>query len=135
MYNHYLYLAYWLVNSVVLLLTTFVTGQVVLGSERFNNFESAFYSGFWFTFLIWVCWDFAIARGWKFDRKFTSVALFLLFNLFAVFTISRFSYFTGFALTHYAWVLVIGVLAMVFQRVVWFLITNKARFLSNNLSL
>jgi len=126
MYNHLLYLGYWLTNSIVLLLSTLVTGNsVILGGDRFNTLEASIYAGFWLTFLIWVWWDFAIARKFKLDKGVIIFGFFLFVNIFSLVAVSRFHFFTGFELINYFWVLAIALLATILQRVAWKLIVNR----------
>lgn len=126
MYNHLLYLGYWLTNSIVLLLSALVAGNsVVLGSDRFGSLEASVYAGFWITFIVWVCWDFAIARKFKLDKQAVMFMFFLFVNAFALVAVSRFSSITGFELTNYIWVLAIAVLATISQRISWKLIVKR----------
>src|SRR3972149_1067978 len=97
MYNHFLYFSYWILNSLVLYLFFLVFGDsVVLGNWRFGALESAIYSGFWVTFLLWTFWDFALAKGVKFDNWLTTLGYFWLVNTFSFWLTSRFSQYAGF---------------------------------------
>ena len=125
MYNHLLFLSYWLVNTTVLFLASLFIPAIRLGVERFNSFESAFYAGFWLTFFIWVFWDFAIARKFQLDKKGITLTFFLFVNSISVWAVSRFYFITGFELTNYLWALVIGLLATLLQRVVWKLVVLR----------
>lgn len=127
MYNHLLYLTYWIINTIVLFVVrSLIPGNnVILGSERFNGFESSIYAGFWLTFLVWIWWDFAIAKKIKLDKTITTIGFFLFVNSLSIWMVSRFSYFTGFALTNYAWALGIGIVVTLLQRVGWRLIVLK----------
>lgn len=128
MYNHLLYLAYWIVNAAVLFFTSLLIPAVRLGGGRFNSIESAFYAGFWLTFLIWVFWDFAIARKFNFESKTVNFSYFLLVNFISIWVISRFSSLTGFALTNYAWALVIALAAVLLQKIGWRLVVKRGLF-------
>lgn len=120
MYNHLLFLSYWLVNAVVLFLAGSLPGHnVILGNGRFNSFESSFYAGFWLTFFIWVFWDFAIARKFKLDKEGVTLSFFLFVNSLSIWAVSRFYFMTGFELTNYLWVLIIGLTVTLLQRVAW----------------
>lgn len=126
MYNHFLFLSYWLVNASVLFFAGIIPGNnVVLGSWRFNSFEASAYAGFWLTFLVWLCWDFAMARQFKFDKKGITVGFFLIVNVVSVWAISRFYFVTGFELKNYVWALIIGLTATVFQRVAWRIVVTR----------
>ena len=120
MYNHLMYLAYWLINSSVLLIaSSVIPDNVTLGSWRFNGIESALYAGFWITFLIWIFCDFAMARKFNLSRKIVSFGFFFIVNSFSIWAVSMFSGITGFELIHYEWVLVIGFVVTILQKVIW----------------
>jgi hypothetical protein len=120
MYNHLMYFAYWVINSFILYLAgVFVPDSVSLGNWRFNSLESALYAGLWLIFLIWVCWDFAIARGFNLKNKTVSFLFFLLANTVSVWVVSRFSGIIGFELVHYQWALAIGFVATILQKIPW----------------
>ena len=127
MYNHLLFLAYWFINSTVLFIARSLVpdNSIILGNWRFNSFESSIYAGFWLTFLIWVWWDFAIARKIKLDKTVITFGFFFLVNSISIWMVSRFSYMTGFGLTNYAWALAIGLTATLLQRVGWRLIVLR----------
>ena len=120
MYNHLLYFAYWLINSSVLLIaSSVIPNNITLGNWRFNGFESSLYAGFWITFLIWVCWDFAMARKFNLSKKMVSFGFFFIVNVVSIWAISRFSSITGFELIHYEWVLAIGFVSTILQKLLW----------------
>ncbi len=120
MYNHLLYLGYWLINITVLYAASLFLPEsfIHLGSWRFSSIEAAFYSGFFLTFLIWIWWDFALARKFDFDKKITVFLFFLFVNYFSLLVVARFSYITGFEIYNYLWAFVIGLVATGMQRVV-----------------
>lgn len=131
MYNHLLFLSYWFVNTSVLFIAGVLPGRnVILGDWRFNSFESSVYAGFWLTFLIWVSWDFAIARRFKLDKLPVTLGFFLFVNSISIWAVSRFSSVTGFVLVNFFWALVIGCVVTLLQRVVWKLIVKKSFSLS-----
>lgn len=127
MYNHLLYFSYWLVNMCVLyLVSLFVPGELIhLGSWRFSSLEAAFYSGFFLTFLVWIWWDFALARKFDFDKTVTVLLFFLFVNYFSLLVISRFSYITGFEIYNYIWAFVIALVTTSMQRVVRKIIVQR----------
>ena len=117
MYNHLLYFSYWIVNAVVLyVFSIWFGGDVVLGNWRFGALESAIYSGFWVTFLLWSFWDFAIAKGVKFDSALVTLGYFWSANIFAFWLVSRFSEFAGFGIASYLWAIAIALFAYIVQR-------------------
>lgn len=126
MYNHLLFFSYWVVNALVLWgFNSFFGGDVVLGNWRFSILESVIYSGFWVTFLIWSFWDFALAKGMKFDNAPTTFGYFFLVNAFSFWLVSRFSEYAGFGITGWAWVFAIGVVAHLVQRLLRKVVVGK----------
>ena len=126
MYNHLLYFSYWLGNSIILYIFNVIfPGGVVLGNWRFGPIEAAIYAGFWVTFFVWVLWDFAIAKGVKFDSMATTVGYFWAANIFGVWIVSRFSQYAGFGMASYLWAIAIGLGAFLIQRLARRLIVNK----------
>lgn len=126
MYNHLLYFSYWIVNSLVLYAFTFLApSNVILGNWRFSSIESAIYAGFWVTFLIWVLWDFALAKGIKFDTGAVTLGYFWSANILAFWLVSRFSEYAGFGVTSYLWAITIALFAYMSQRLTWHLVVGK----------
>jgi hypothetical protein len=99
--------------------------NVILGNWRFNPIEAAIYAGFWVTFFIWVLWDFAMAKGIRFDSATVILGYFWSVNIFAFWIISRFSQYAGFGITNYLWAFAIGLGAYIVQRLAWGLIVGK----------
>lgn len=127
MYNHILYVSYWVVNALVLFSAGIFSGQyVILGNNRFGSIESSIYASFWITFIIWVCWDFAMSRDFKLDKKIVTLTFFFIINLFAFWAVSKFYNTVGFHLTNYIVVFVIAVIATLLQRFAWTLVVNKS---------
>lgn len=126
MYNHLLYFVYWILNSLIVYSFNLAyPDHVILGNWRFNPVESAIYAGFWVTFFVWVCWDFAIARGLKFDSAVVTFGYFWLSNAFSFWVVSRFSQFAGFGITSYVWALLIAVFAYILQRFAFRVVAGK----------
>ena len=121
MYNHLTYFAYWVINSFVLYMARLLIpdGAVVLGNWRFDSIESSIYAGFWITFLIWVFWDFVMAKEFSLKKKMVAFGFFLLVNSISVWVVSRFPNFTGFELINYQWALAIGFAATLLQKIPW----------------
>jgi hypothetical protein len=126
MYNHLLYFSYWLGNSAVLYLFGLVLPTYIrLGNWRFSPIESAVYAGFWITFFVWVLWDFALAKGVKFDSGAVILGYFWCANVFAIWLISRFSQVAGFGIASYLWAFAIATLAFIIQRFAFRLVAGK----------
>lgn len=130
MHNHLLYFGYWIVNSFLFYIASraIPDNVVKLGSWRFSSLESSLYAGFCLTFLVWVWWDFALARRFNFNKKFITFLFFIFVNCFSIWAISRFSYFTGVEVTNYNWIIVIGLAATILQRFIRRVIVNKGSF-------
>jgi len=128
MYNHLLFFAYWLVNSLVLFVASIIipNNELVLGSWRFSSLEASFYAGFCLTFLVWVWWDFAIARKLNSYKKFATFSFFFLVNISSIWVLSRFSYFSGLELINFWWAIAIGIITTLLQKLVWMLIVKKS---------
>lgn len=126
MYNHLLYLSYWLIDSIVLLAVYNLVPQssLVLGNNRFNSIESAIYAGFWLTFLVWIWWDFAIARKINSLTQSFTFGLFTIVNILSIWIVSKFSAITGFELTNLIWMLVIGLIVTALQKLAWKMIVK-----------
>lgn len=128
MYNHLLYFGYWIINAVVLFLTGYLLPEVRLGSWRFSSIEASLYAGFCLTFLVWVWWDFALARRFDFNKKNRVFLFFLCVNYFSLLVISRFEWMTGFSVSSYLWAFVISLVATSMQQVIHSLIVRKRSF-------
>ena len=101
------------------------SGNVVLGNWRFGPIESAIYAGFWVTFFVWVLWDFALAKGIKFDSGMVTLGYFWSANIFAFWVVARFSEYTGLGITSYLWAITIALFTYVLQRLTWRLVVGK----------
>lgn len=128
MYNHLLYFAYWIFDSIVIYLFGLAfPGSIVLGNWRFGPIEAAVYAGFWVTFFVWVLWDFAIAKSIKFDMGIITLGYFWSANIFAFWVVSRFSQYLGFGITRYFWAILIGLVAYLVQRFAWNIIVGDKK--------
>ena len=88
-----------------------------LGVNKFTPIEAAVYSGFWMVFIMWVVWDFSLARGFKLGRE-TGWIYFLAANVLAVMAVSVFSTFTGLRAS-VGGIFVLAVVANAIQREFW----------------
>jgi len=126
LYNHVLYLVYWLVNSAALYLFSFVfTDGVILGNYRFNPIESALYAGFWVTVFLWAMWDFVYARGAKLGSEAGTDLIFWGINSVAVWLVSRFSHIAGFGISSFLWAFILGGVVTFIQRLTWKMFVEK----------
>lgn len=127
MYNHLLYFSYWIINSLVLYVFSSIgSPNVVLGNWRFGPIEACIYAGFWITFIVWSLWDFAMARGVKFDVGIVTFGYFWTANIFSFWLVSRFSQYAGFGVANYLWILLMALAAFFIQRLAWKVIVRKS---------
>lgn len=123
-YNHLLYLLYWLVNaSVIFVLGWMFPGQIALGVNKFVPLEAAIYSGFWLTFFVWSLWDFVIMRGVKLEGT-PAFVYFLMANFIGFWLLSYASRYTGLTSEGW-WILVLAVVANFGQRLAWRLVIKR----------
>jgi len=125
-YNHTLYLLFWAFNSaVVLFVSTLFPEAVVLGNFRFTPTESALYSGFWMTVILWAMWDFVHAKGVSITKTAGAFWVFFAMNFVAVWLVSRFSHIAGLGIVSFAWALLIALIANLVQRIVFEIVTAR----------
>lgn len=126
MYNHLLYLLYWLINSLVIYAIGLnFSDSVVLGSYRLLPIEAAIYSGFWLTFFVWAMWDFIFSRGVKLEPAPLGFLYFFFVNSLGVWIISRYGAYTGLGIVNFGWAFLVGAVADLFQRVTWKLVVER----------
>ena len=118
MYNHLLYLLYWLVNAAVILALGWMFPNFVqLGVNKFIPLEAAIYSGFWLTFFVWSMWDFVLLRGVKIEGA-PAFVYFLMANFIGFWLLSYASRYTGLVVDGW-WLVVLALLANFGQRLAW----------------
>lgn len=128
MYNHHLYFAYWLVNSVVLYALGFIFPETIqLGNGRLMPLESAIYSGFWLTFVVWSMWDYVIVRRARLEPEYVALVYFLLVNTLGVMLIAYLTRFTGLSVQSFWWCAGIALIANILQRQAFRFITSRQR--------
>lgn len=124
MYNHVLYLLYWLLNSLVIYLTgRLFPDFVVLGNWRFSQVESALYAGFWVTVFFWSMWDFLYVRGVAMSKLPGAFWVFYGMNVVSVWLVSRFSHIAGMGISSFLWAFIIAFMANLTQKAVFKMIT------------
>lgn len=99
--------------------------NIELGEGRFSSVEASIYTGFWLTFMVWVWWDFAIAKKVSLDKYLFNLGFFLFVNTFSLWVLSRFSGFTEFEIKNYVWILIIGMTVTLCQKIAWNLVVNQ----------
>ena len=124
MYNHLLYFSYWVVNSFTISLFNFLLPEnFVLGTWKLTSFEASIYSGFWLTFVVWIFWDYMMAKKYEWG-KFKSFIWFWLANIFGVWITARLGNFTGFGIDSLFTAIILGFFANIFQRVIRKVVTK-----------
>ncbi len=119
MYNHLLYLLYWVVNALMfLVLSWFFPDIVGLGGNKFIPVEAAIYSGFWLTFVVWTMWDLVISRQVKLEPEGLAFGYFLIVNVLGVWLVTYAVKYTGLQVAGW-WVWVVGAAVNSLQRLVW----------------
>jgi len=118
MYNHWLFFSYWLVNAIIIWLTGWLFPEsFVLGTWKFTFLEAAIYSGFWVTFLVWIFWDFMLAKKLKFNQLL-NFGWFWLANTIGIWLTARGSEYTGLGIRAYYMAIVLGLFTYSGQRLV-----------------
>jgi len=119
-YNHLLYLLYWILNTLVLyLFFRIFPSWVVLGNFRLLPVEAAVYAGFWLTFFVWTMWDFIFIRGVKLEPESLAFSYFFFVNALGVWLVSRFAHLTGLGIANFGWAFLVGAVADLIQRFAW----------------
>ena len=128
MYNHLLYLLYWILNSLVLYAAfALFPDWVVLGNARHLPVEAAIYAGFWLTFFVWCMWDFIFIRGVKLEPESLAISYFLFVNALGVWLVSRYAHLTGLGIANFGWAFLVGGVADLIQRFVWRTLLGRNR--------
>ena len=127
MYNHLLYIAFWAINTLILILGSAFAGEYVrLGNSRFTNIEAGVYAGFWITFIVWAFWDFSMGRRYNLQKKYRSFIFFFLVNIFAFWAASKFEHWIGYKLLDFSWVFVLSFIATFSQRIIKKAMTKRS---------
>jgi len=128
MYEHILFLLYWLLNSLALyLLGLIFPSSVVLGNFRLLPFEAAIYAGFWLTFFVWTMWNFVSIRKVTLEPFLLRFLFFFFVNGLGIWIISRYAKYTGLGIASYWWALLLGGVTDLLQSAVWNLFGKKLK--------
>jgi len=126
MYNHVLYLFYWLVSFVVFYLTYWLFPQdFVLGNWKFTALEAGIYSSFWLVVFVWVVWDFLVSKGVKFKENLGTYLCFWAVNAVGILFVSKFSRILGLGIKSYLWAIGVAFVVNLAQRIVWKFVTKR----------
>jgi hypothetical protein len=130
-YNHKLYLGFWLINfSVIFLFGWVFPSDIVLGNWKFSALEGAIYSSFWLTFFVWTAWDFIFSRGIKYKAGLIAWIYFFLVNSLAIWLIARFSHILAMGISSWVAAVFMGVVVVIGQKFIWWMVTRRELRLS-----
>jgi len=128
MYDHILFLLYWLLNSLLLSLLGFIfPSSVVLGNFRLLPFEASIYAGFWLTFFVWTMWDYVSIRKVKLESFPLRFLFFFFVNSLGIWIISRYAKYTGLGIASFWWAFLLGGVADLLQSVSWNLFGKRLK--------
>lgn len=129
MYEHILFLLYWLLNSSLIYLLGFIfPSEVVLGNFRLLPLEAAIYAGFWLTFFVWTMWDFVLVRKVKLEPFSLRFIFFFIVNSLGIWIISRYApRYTGLGIASFWWAFVLGGVTNAVQCSLWILFGKRLK--------
>ena len=128
MYDHILFLLYWLLDSLLLYLLGYIfPSEVVLGNFRLTPFEASIYAGFWLTFFVWTMWEYVLVRKVKLESFNLRIIFFFFVNSLGIWIISQYGKYTGLGIASFWWVLVLGGVMDLFQGVAWNLFGKRLK--------
>lgn len=126
MYNHILYLFYWVVSLAVFYLTYLLFPQdFVLGNWKFTSLEAAVYSSFWLVVFVWVVWDFLISRRVKLKDNLATWLYFWVVNAVGIWLVAKLSQILGLGIKSYLWAIGVAFVVNLAQRLAWRFITKR----------
>jgi len=126
MYNHILYLFYWIVSFTVFYLTHWIFPEdFVLGNWKFSDLEAAIYSSFWLVVFVWVVWDFLISRGVKLKDNLGTWLYFWAVNAVGIWLVAKLSRILGLGIRGYLWAIGVAFFVNLAQRIVWKFVTKR----------
>lgn len=120
------FLAFWIVNSLLLWLAALVyPAYYVLGNARLGSYLAAVVAGLVWTAVIWKAMALTQKLGIK-DKEMLKQALFYLaVNFVTLWVVARFSALFGFGVSSYIWVLALAFVANLVQWGAWALTSKK----------
>lgn len=125
MYNHLLYFCYWFVNSFVISLLYYLNPlEYSLGNWKFTALEASIYSGFWITFVVWIFWDYLMAK----DIKIEGIKNWLWFwfaNIIGIWITARMTNFTGLSIENLFAVIILALFTNLLQKTIRIFVINK----------
>lgn len=129
MYDHILFILYWLLNSLSIYLLGFIfPSEVVLGNFRLLPIEASIYAGFWLTFFVWTMWDYVSIRKAKLESFPLRFLFFFIVNSLGIWIISRYApKYTGLGIDSFWWALFLGGVTNLLQSVAWKLFGKRLK--------
>lgn len=126
MYNHILYLFYWIISFAIFYLTyrVFPDG-FVLGNWKFTPIEAGIYSSFWLVVFVWVVWDFLISRGVDLKENLGTWLYFWAVNAVGIWLVAKLSRILGLDIKNYLWAIGVAFVVNLAQRIVWKFVTKR----------
>lgn len=115
--NSLLFWVFWFLEFVIIFtLNLLFPDMVVLGNSSFSGLSSALISSFWVTFVVCSLWEYMFVRNVNFDTQefFYSYSLFI--NILGVWLVSRYSQYTGIGMFSFGWVIILGAIATLVQK-------------------
>lgn len=117
MYNHRLYLLYWIISAAVLYAGFWARPElVILGNGRFTAIDGMLYAGFWLTFIVWSMWDVVISWGGKLGNTWKAWVYFGIVNVAGVWLVSRWPNLTGLKIEDWMVIAALGLVINLGQR-------------------
>lgn len=124
-YNQFL--AFWLVNSVILFLATlFLPGMITAGNNIFEPYQAIVFSGFVWSAVLWHVESMAKDLEIPIKDKTTMMLTYLAVNFATVWFIARFSFISGMGIASFWYVLLLAAVGNFAQYATW-RYTNKKK--------
>jgi len=128
MYEHILFLLYWLLNSLALyLLGLIFPSSVVLGNFRLLPIEASIYAGFWLTFFVWTMGDYVSIGKVTLEPFALRFIFFFFVNSLGIWIISRYANYAGLGIASFWWALLLGGVTDLLQSASWKLLGKRLR--------
>lgn len=120
MYNHVLFIIYWIITATILyIIHIFYPTSVVLGNHKFVTIEAAVYSAFWISFIMWTILDVFYSRGFRFRNLVLFLIAFLAANSVSIWMVARFAKLLGLGIVSYQWAFAMAAVITVAERIAW----------------
>lgn len=120
------FLSFWIVNSVLLWLASYLyPSYYVLGNARLSSLMAAVIAGLVWTVFVWKLMLLSKKVGIK-DKEAAKMGLYcLVINFVVLWVMARFSALFGFGVARFVWVFVLAFVANLLQWGAWSLTSKK----------